>query len=62
MYKYTEKMKKLGMVKCPNCPIAIEPDQNYCGNCGKRLQGKIKITGFLLKRGRFKMIWELMKE
>jgi len=61
MYRYTKKIAKItGMIKCPNCPMAIEKDQNYCGGCGIRLQSKLKIAEDLFRRGKFKLVLELL--
>lgn len=63
MYKYDSEVARItGMSKCPDCPIAVEPDQKYCGGCGKRLQSKFKIGIYLLRKGYFSQMWELLKE
>ena len=61
MYKYTEEIGRItGMVKCPECTIAIEPDQSYCGGCGKRLQSKLKIAVRQLKKGNFRNVMKVL--
>ncbi len=38
MYKYTKELEKAGMVKCPECPMAVEPTQKFCEGCGYNLK------------------------